>query len=528
MEEIKKEKKNPIITLKAAEVRKRLAAIKEWKYADNWVPDKKDIIFTNIIGAIIAPVRAYYQCQNDQNTTSLDYFVTSPKKCYNSDLMRDHTCHYLNYFEYYYDEDKEYLAILCQMKYVIDNGVLDKDGNRVFYDEVAFLNDLRRYVLNPSLVEKVVRMCRDNYCINLNYKNINNPSLQYNDEHARVLFECSVLINMMIPLLTHFAYVNKINKKIDDFLLRAFDMAFNTFTHVDIYAKLYETCRTNISKNEQSNAGIWAKQDIRGRNGTTHTLSSLNNIILNIIPKYVFSQNIISMNYSSIINNTGFQITDISFEYSFVQLSSSKRDEDNQSDIDKYEANLIKQDESKYIEVQVNARTTMDKIDKLFGPFDQADIDYYFKIFGNDEYRDKFQKELIFLTFYKYFGDTTSINSINQLDYFKLMLAAKKIYLSNNMLILPYLISGKVEKLVGRKSVNKKELLKVKASPIYKAVEDKYRNEKIMQIILGYVATAISSEFRIIERSNSFIDGQIIDIVPDIIIEEMLNFALMV
>lgn len=170
----------------------------------------------------------------------------------------------------------------------------------------------------------------------------------------------------------------------------------------------------------------------------------------------------------------------------------------------------------------------MDKIDKLFGPFDQADIDYYFKIFGNDEYRDKFQKELIFLTFYKYFGDTTSINSINQLDYFKLMLAAKKIYLSNNMLILPYLISGKVEKLVGRKSVNKKELLKVKASPIYKAVEDKYRNEKIMQIILGYVATAISSEFRIIERSNSFIDGQIIDIVPDIIIEEMLNFALMV
>ena len=68
------------------------------------------------------------------------------------------------------------------------------------------------------------------------------------------------------------------------------------------------------------------------------------------------------------------------------------------------------------------------------------------------------------------------------------------------------------------------ELLKVKASPIYKAVEDKYRNEKIMQIILGYVATAISSEFRIIERSNSFIDGQIIDIVPDIIIEEMLNY----
>ena len=515
---------NPLIQVKDA--KKRVAALEDLKfvYADEWVPRKEDIIFTNIVGAMIAPVSEYYKV----DYPSLNYFATSTKKCYNSDLMRDHNCHYLNYLEKFYDPDKEYLAVLCQIKYIVDNGLMDQKGNRIFYDEDSFMNDLRRYVLCPSLVRKVVAMCRDNYCINLNYKNINNPSLQYNDEHARVLFECSVLINMMIPLLTHFAYVNKITKKIDDFLLKAFDMTFNLFTHVDIYAKLYETCRTNIAKNEQSNAGIWAKQDIRGRNGTTHTIASLNNIILNIMPKYVFSQNIISMNYSSIINNTGFQITDISFEYSFIPLSSSKRDEDNQSDLDKFESNLIKQDESKYIEVQVNAKTTMNRIDSLFGPFNKEDIDYYFKVFGNDEYRDKFQKQLIFLTFYKYFGDTSSVNSINQEDYFKLMLAAKKIYLNNNMILLPYIVSGKVEKLVGRKSVNKKELMKVEASPLYQAVLDKYKNEKIMRIILGYIATAISSEFRIVERNNPSIDGKVIDIVPDMLIEEVLSFCLLV
>ena len=45
--------------------------------------------------------------------------------------------------------------------------------------------------------------------------------------------------------------------------------------------------------------------------------------------------------------------------------------------IAKFESNLIKQDESKYIEVNVNAKTTMSRIDSMFGPFDQADIDYY-------------------------------------------------------------------------------------------------------------------------------------------------------
>lgn len=170
----------------------------------------------------------------------------------------------------------------------------------------------------------------------------------------------------------------------------------------------------------------------------------------------------------------------------------------------------------------------MDKINSLFGPFNQDDIDYYFKVFGTDEYRDKLQKQLIFLTFYKYFGDTSSINSINQIDYFKLMLAAKKIYLNNNMIMLPYILSGKVEKLVGRKSVNKKELLKVEASPLYQPVVDKYRNDKILKIILGYIATIISSEFRIIDRENPSIDGQIIDIVPDIIAEEVLSMALLV
>ena len=295
-----------------------------WCYVDDWKPAPEDQLLTSVVGAIIAPVCEYYHYDSDNK--SLDYFATGTKKCYNSDLMRSHTCQYINYFEKFYDTDKEYLTILCQLKFAIDNGIFNPYTKvRTEYTIDNFMYDLRRYVLSPSIVEKTARMSHDNYTLDLNYKNINNPSLQYNDEHACLLMQCSLLINLLIPLLTHFAYVNKISRKIDDFLLRAFDHVFSLFTNIDIYNKLFETGNTNIQKNEQSNAAIWAKQDIRGRNVTTHSLSSVDNIILNIMPKYIFSQNIVSMNYSSILNNTGFQITDIGFEFSFIPLSSSKR-----------------------------------------------------------------------------------------------------------------------------------------------------------------------------------------------------------
>ena len=45
------------------------------------------------------------------------------------------------------------------------------------------------------------------------------------------------------------------------------------------------------------------------------------------------------------------------------------------------------------------------------------------------------------------------------------------------MIILPYVISGKVEKLVGRKSVNKKELMKLTG-------KDRTETERIISRVL--------------------------------------------
>ena len=194
----------------------------------------------------------------------------------------------------------------------------------------------------------------------------------------------------------------------------------------------------------------------------------------------------------------------------------------------KFESNLIKQDESKYIAVKVNCAETMREIESRFGPFSREEINYYISQYNDDNWLNGLQKQLIFLLFYKYFGDSESIKGINKEDYFRLMMAAKTILLNNNMVMLPYIISGKIERNVGRKILNKKESMKLEKSENYPKVIEKYKNDKIVRIILGYIASIISSDFRIIDMHNPSINGKMIDVVPDIIIEEMLMYALLV
>jgi hypothetical protein len=146
-------------------------------------------------------------------------------------------------------------------------------------------------------------MVNHNYSLELSYKSANTPQLQYTNDHAKALLESSILINLCIPLITHFAYVRKI-ADIDEYLLNVYDciLYHPHFSNVDIISKLYQTSVSNVNRNAKNNAIIWQKQDIRGKDTITHSIGAVSNIILNIIPKYTFSLNMVSFNYMSINN----------------------------------------------------------------------------------------------------------------------------------------------------------------------------------------------------------------------------------
>lgn len=271
---------------------------------DDWIPDQEDNIYLTTRGSVWLPVTQLYgiNVEEQPEKQGLNVFVLSSKRCYNGQIMRDHIPQYLNYFEKFYDPDKELLWVTCNIKITIDT----MEG----YTKDKFMADLKRYVLSPSLCAKARIMNEDNYSLDLDskhYKHDKNAALIYKDRHAKMLMWISLMMNMCIPLVTHYIHVQKIADP-NSFILGVFSEIF-MLCPVNMYNKLCETSISNVQKNHNRHEVLWNKQDIRGKDVATHALESVNNIILNIMPKYNYKDNIIFFNYTSINKNTYFQIT---------------------------------------------------------------------------------------------------------------------------------------------------------------------------------------------------------------------------
>ena len=197
---------------------------------------------------------------------------------------------------------------------------------------------------------------------------------------------------------------------------------------------------------------------------TTHSIESVSNIILNIMPKYTFKKNIISFNYASIKQHNYYQVNGVGWEYDYISLSSAKRDADNVSGFDKYESFTIKQNPALHIQNKVASEYAMKNIEIIYGPFDDTEVQFYLNRLNGEINGDiiiPFQKELVFNIFFKYFGDPKSINSIGKMDYVKLIIASQRMLKASNMVILPYIVSGKIVRLQLKKNINKKHKKKL-------------------------------------------------------------------
>lgn len=493
---------------------------------DEWLEAEEDKIFKSVAKCVYVPLGKTFL--NNQEDTFLDFFQMSAKRCYDGNIVKEHLCHYLNYYLKFYDKDQELLLQYYRIKYLID-------CMGPSYTKEAFMYDLKRYFLDGPIWIKTSFMNEDNYCLDLNKKRAKNtgkmiPSLQYSDKHGLILMHISLMQLIFIPPLVHYLTTRNI-MQIRSFLLEAFDMILDKYsTEVDIYNKLYETCISSVNKNVQLNKTLWDMNKIRGKSPISYSIDAVSDVILHIIPKYNYNRNIISFNYNSINYNIKFQITDIQYEYNFVNYSSAERDAEFNSAYDKFESLLVKQDEGLYLQNKVNCEETMKSIELIYGPFSDDEINFYIKKLSKDGRFtiNPFQEDLVFNLYYKYFGDTISIKAINQIDYIKLIIAAKKILESNNLIIMPYIVSSKIKRLITRKNVNKKELLKIQSSQFYKMVQDKYKNPKIENQILSMIAGILSSEFEIIDFYNDELDGKTIDTNIDLLLEEVLIYVLLI
>ena len=213
-------------------------------------------------------------------------------------------------------------------------------------------------------------------------------------------------------------------------------------------------------------------------------------------------------------------------------MSSSKRDADQNSEYDRYEARLNKKDEALAMQNKVSAEQTVNKIEALYGPFSEAEIEHYRKKLTRDGAPaiNEFQRQLIGYMYDKDFGDPITMSAIhNQTDYIKLIIAAKRILLNSGVVILPYIISGRILRIATRKIISKKDMIAMESDPLYEQIKAKYNNPKIEQKIYEFIGAVMSSSFEIIDfdpetNQPTKWDGQIVPIINDIVKQELMFF----
>lgn len=273
--------------------------VDEWDTPEHPISDQ-DRIFKSVKGEIILPIHELFgdpNAEDPEEARQLDYFAMGTKRSYNGDETREHVCRYLNYFEKFYDTDHQLLMLIYEIKIQIDY--------MRSYDRRSFMQDIRLYLIdNFELTRRIRHFVDDNYAMHLSSNNNKTPNLQFNNSHAKILYEISLLMNMYIPLAAHWMYMHfiKSSAEIQDFMLELFDMAaakYNRERGIDIYNKLYETATSVVNKSIAPDRVLWGKNLIRGRNPTTHVKESVQDVILNIIPKYSYDRNIVNFLYFS-------------------------------------------------------------------------------------------------------------------------------------------------------------------------------------------------------------------------------------
>lgn len=173
----------------------------------------------------------------------------------------------------------------------------------------------------------------------------------------------------------------------------------------------------------------------------------------------------------------------------------------------------------------MNCAETMASIELKYGPFDDEEIEFY-REHMNDPVHG-FQRKMVFTLFYKYFGDPVSIKAINQTEYIKLVIAAKRYLEAHDIYGLSHVISSNITRFVNRKSLNKREETRVRSSNSFASVQRKYNSPKIEKDILSDIASILSSDFEIIDYHNKDIHGTQLDKLSETICEAYLLYILL-
>lgn len=495
---------------------------------DDWMPTPNDIVLSYDRDVIIAPISKTLGMT--ESSYELDSFCLKSKKRY-IDGLKPKIFKYVNYFEKFYDPERELILVYANIKANCDLILREE------YSPDMFKCDIQRFFLTlnpnkPTLLSKIRKMNAEQYNVRIKPYDSTNISLCYDPIHVMTMMEISTMMDILLPLVAHYAYISK-QTDFNAFFATIVQMILDLYPNINIHAKIQETVLTIVNSMIKNDKKLWDVSQIRGMDPCTITCATVNTILLSSFPKYTYNENPLNYNIAVIKNSIAHQITDISFEYDFIVHDSSKRDgEDNSTPLDRFEMQREKSDAGLMLQNQVNCDYTMKTIYKKYRQPSDDEINFYIKELTKNQQqiqpKDGFQRRLILNLWNSEFGDTASIREITVRDYVSLIILAKERLLAANLKIFPYIISGRIGKLAAKSFINRKDSVHLEQMEEYASVQKKYMSPKVMNSVIESIASILSSEIYIIDPREEINNIRIPTEQSEIIIREYLQYILMI
>ena len=403
---------------------------------DDWVPSEEDRIVYHSGKVLIIDFDKIF---NRPSTEKFKYFDLSCKEAYYSHI--ELIIQYINYFEKFYDKDKELIMAYAKLKYTIDA----KGVN--FISRKSMIHMIKTILFTESLCNKIKQMSIDNYRVQLidGAKQAKKyaPVLQFTERHAEILMRISVGIKFTIPILLHYIKVFQDKNEVKYHLYDYFEHLFlnKIFVEdVNILGKLHHAILSRVNTFSKTDKKIYDKHEALGSSTDTFVEDLFRkNLMTDTIYSYKFNGNIIS--YNAVVLK--YQLTfhskeDLKRDFSEV---SYEKNEEGLSDFDKMEMFTTKIDSFSLLFSQTNIEQTIRRLtDEMKLKIDQKEIDFYLQ---NHDF-NVISKTLLFYYFGKDFGGLNDLKFVKKPQYVKLMIIAKERLERNYHIYLNQLISANI------------------------------------------------------------------------------------
>lgn len=434
--------------------------------------------------------------------------------------------HYINYFIKYYDDDDELLGNYLRVKYWLDINPENDPRRRSDFIQILYTS-----LITDTMYDKIKRMVEDNYRIDLAQTNKDNikfsESLEFTNEHAKLLLMISIVIKMLIPITLHYITQYKDKREIHNLSMYykpIFDIIEDR-EHVNLYGKLFNSIHVKVNLSETKNKLIWEKYEMEQQDASSYAKELLDkNIIVDNIFKYLFIKNIIAFN--SVIIETQLDFFVIKNLGINMREISTDKDSEGLSSLDKLEMNTTKIDESLIVLSKINITQTIKRIKKaLRFKITKQEKEWYKKYFNITP----IGRDLLFYYYAKYFNGYRDLKSITKRQYIQLMILMKKALEINGAIWLPQILSADIEGRINARTIhNTKMIEKVENSEAYqKMLNDKYAALKGLNkqnVIINLLSTLLNTQFTYCDYDMQEMNGQLIEPNFDQLCQEFIDF----